>query len=553
MKTKLSQWGLCLLLLVMAAACSGDAKMTGLLEKVPANADFVAVGNLKTVIESAGGSVEEGKIKLPAYVADKMKEATETEEYKDFEAFLKKSGADIDACAITINFYEKLPTVIFALNDEEKFVNAIKGEDFKMKEVKDGVTFYAKATYESEYYTRYCYLAIKDGYVYCHPEVNKERENQTVRAIERLIEEADDASFAGTSFSDYITSGNAAGIAVRVPGELKSTMRDAGIPGDMPDLYEGVVCFKGDLTENAATFSMKWFDEEGNEKDLGALSKFMDMSAKINTDALAYMGADEFIVYAAGLKDVNWDNYIDMMSEAARMSRSDKAMLTIVKSYLEKIDGTVAVGFGLKNGVASISQLEQGEGVAKEASLTIVCEVKSGKATGLISDLKRVLDQYNVDYNDKSGGLSFTLPGGNGSIYLEAKDDILVLSNNKIKDDNNNPVVENVSFGNYIAAAGVYLSKDNPLMKDLKVKNDVKVAFTIDGQTLETTMTLEMDGDNSTGIIGKFVKAIISATEQIEKIMEERYAASNDDYYDDGFTPEPDMWEEPAVADTVAY
>ena len=41
--------------MLMAASCSDNSKMKGLLEQVPADADVVLVGSVKTVLESAGG------------------------------------------------------------------------------------------------------------------------------------------------------------------------------------------------------------------------------------------------------------------------------------------------------------------------------------------------------------------------------------------------------------------------------------------------------------------------------------------------------------------
>ena len=51
---------LCLVLaLVLSTSCSDNAKMKDLLENVPASMDVVMVGNVKTIIESAGGNMED--------------------------------------------------------------------------------------------------------------------------------------------------------------------------------------------------------------------------------------------------------------------------------------------------------------------------------------------------------------------------------------------------------------------------------------------------------------------------------------------------------------
>ena len=42
--------------------------MKDLLENVPASMDVVMVGNVKTIIESAGGNMEDSKIHLPKFL-----------------------------------------------------------------------------------------------------------------------------------------------------------------------------------------------------------------------------------------------------------------------------------------------------------------------------------------------------------------------------------------------------------------------------------------------------------------------------------------------------
>ncbi len=519
---------------------------------MPADADFVAVGNFKTIIESAGGSLEEGKFTLPSFAKDKMKDVTDDEDYQVAVKFLKKCGADVDACAVTGNFYDNVPVFIVALNDEEKFVAALKSEGFSLKETEEGVAFYALMTYESTYsaeYNDYCYVGVYDGFAYAIADVSKENANKTMRIVKNMIDESAETSFADTPFCDYITSGNAAGIAIRMPGEVKSELKENGVSGDMLDMYGGVVCFKGDLTKNVATFSMKCFDEEGNEKDMTAMKKYIDLSAKISADALAYMGKDEVLVYAASIKDVNWDDYLDMVAEVSGMRRSERAALIMAKSYLEKLNGTVAMGLGVKNGMQSFTDIEDDQQSAlTEVSVTMVCEVKEGKANGLINDIKALLDAQNLAYSKTSDGLAILMPGeGSSKFYISAKDDILIMSNQKIAADNN-PVVKNVNFGDYFAAGGLFLSKNNALMKDFGIKNDLKVSVGVDGETLETTAVIEMEGDDQAGIIGTLIKAAFKVADKLDEISRAKYDTSYDgpDYF------EPEEWADSAATDSIA-
>lgn len=74
MKTRLLQWSFAIVAMMIAAACSenGKADIKSLLEHLPDNADMVAAGNLKTVVESAGGRLDRSGITLPSYLDGRL-------------------------------------------------------------------------------------------------------------------------------------------------------------------------------------------------------------------------------------------------------------------------------------------------------------------------------------------------------------------------------------------------------------------------------------------------------------------------------------------------
>lgn len=64
---------LCLVMaVVLSVSCTDNTKMQNLLENIPESTDLVFVGNVKTVLESAGGKIENSMIVLPDYVASEM-------------------------------------------------------------------------------------------------------------------------------------------------------------------------------------------------------------------------------------------------------------------------------------------------------------------------------------------------------------------------------------------------------------------------------------------------------------------------------------------------
>lgn len=159
---------LCLIMAVtLNCSCSDNEKMNVLLENIPANTDFVLVGNLRTIVESAGGKMEDSKIKLPGYLVSYLPNDI-SDKWDNFNSFLKKSGIDTEACAIIADYKENYPVFVFSLNDKNKFIEAIENEKFKEKNSWGDVSFYSKKVYEGSdpEWDDYAYIAINGTCAY---------------------------------------------------------------------------------------------------------------------------------------------------------------------------------------------------------------------------------------------------------------------------------------------------------------------------------------------------------------------------------------------------
>ena len=513
---------LCLVLaLVLSTSCSDNAKMKDLLENVPASMDVVMVGNVKTIIESAGGNMEDSKIHLPKFILNALPDDA-SEGMDKCNRFLKNSGVDIEACALVGNYDDNRPVIVFALNDKDKFVEAIEDEGFKEKSADGDVVIYtAKVSEGSDpEYDDYSYIAINGSCAYLIDEVWVGSDFKPVPYLERLIDDAKENNYANTACGAYIVEGNAGGLAVNFPKEVVKELKQSGVPSELASLYSGSVCMKGNLTNNQCTLDFKLFDQEGNEISAENYSKFMDTSATISEKAMSLLGSDEFMIGAMSLKNFNWDNYSEMLADAAGMARADRAQLNAVMSYFEKVDGTVAWGFGLTNGLESIENLYCGEEPMKQISTTMVVEIKEGKAKQMIDDLKGFMEKAELPFEETSNGLTFNFEniGQTGSIYVKNIDNLIVLANHPIKEDNDNLLVKNTDFVNCLSVFCIGLSKDNKLMRDLGVKNNVKLGMYCKPNTMETSMTLDIDGDDETGVIAKAAKIVINLVEQADDI-----------------------------------
>ena len=548
MKKLLYHLGLCLPVILLATGC-GSNNLAELLEHVPADADFVMTGDIKTILESAGGKAEGSEVKMPDYIGTMQSDRDAREMEKDLQ-WLKNSGIDVTSGAVVfLKYQDRAPFIVFAITDKDKLKKALEVEGFNENDKVDDVDIYVKKD-EGEYgsYTRNSYVAIDGGYGYWIPDVWSD-DDKGMKMIKQYLLSLSNNTMASTDIADYVSEGNVAGMIAKLPSELRREMAKAGVPEEMANLYSGYVCINSKLDGDEAEARLKLFDENGKAKTTEDWNKMMDIKAKIDPEALAYMSPEESLIYAVSMKNINWDKYMDQFDSSGRLSRQDKSFLTIVKSYLEKFDGTVAIGVGLKNGKASIEAIDRGEKVLDHLPLTIVAQTKEGKAASLIKDIKSLLGNQNeLFYTSTSNGLRLTLPKEAGTLWLEAKDNMLILSTLPVK-KGSNPVAEHVNFQDYIFAAALHLGKDNALMRDFDIKNDLTATLAFDAEEGELVLKVKMTGEGETGLIERFVRSVIGMGKKYEQMREERRQQYYEDYMAaDTILPEPDYYGEDSVA-----
>ena len=548
MKKLLYHLGLCLSVILLATAC-GSNNLAELLEHVPADADFVITGDIKTILESAGGKAEGSEVKMPDYIGTMQSDRDAREMEKNLQ-WLKNSGIDVTSGAVVfLKYQDRAPFIVFAITDKDKLKKALEVEGFNENDKVDDVDIYVKKD-EGEYgsYTRNSYVAIDGGYGYWIPDVWSD-DDKGMKMIKQYLLSLSNNTMASTDIADYVSEGNVAGMIAKLPSELRREMAKAGVPEEMANLYSGYVCINSKLDGDEAEARLKLFDENGKAKTTEDWNKMMDIKAKIDPEALAYMSPEESLIYAVSMKNINWDKYMDQFDSSGRLSRQDKSFLTIVKSYLEKFDGTVAIGVGLKNGKASIEAIDRGEKVLDHLPVTIVAQTKEGKAASLIKDIKSLLGNQNeLFYTSTSNGLRLTLPKEAGTLWLEAKDNMLILSTLPVK-KGSNPVAEHVNFQDYIFAAALHLGKDNALMRDFDIKNDLTATLAFDAEEGELVLKVKMTGEGETGLIERFVRSVIGMGKKYEQMREERRQQYYEDYMAaDTILPEPVYYDEDSVA-----
>lgn len=544
MKNTLTLW--LLFAMLVLSSCSEQSKIRRLLEQVPEQTDVVVVADVKTIFNSAGGTVEGGKVVLPDYITGRLsgKDARELDEVLDF---ISTSGIDLDAAAIVVADIDKNPTpvVVVALDDKKKFLGTLEDEEFDEKDSDDNFTYYAKRTYESGYssdYDTYFYIGVSDDFAYLLPDVSASSDVKPVKLISRMAADAADGSFASTPFADYIIDDDSAlGLAFRFPRQMQRELRNAGIPPAVLSMYKGTVCARTSLSDDEATMRFRFLDENGKALDFSWMKDAMDTKARVSAKALSYLNANEFAVGAFAMRDIDWGAITDAMASQPGMPAQYRMAMGVARTYLENIDGTVALGLGLTDGLRSVACIDYNMDVMKQFAATLVVETKPGKASGMASELRSFAEQLGAPVNDGSnGGFSIEIPGAGGSIYVGGDDDVLVISNLPVTDVNTNEAVKSFDLTDYLSAGVVYLPHTNPLMSQLGIDADVRISGISLMPEFESESTLRITGMNTKGIIARLAQVVTSVAESEDiyrrlrrEVRDAKYGRADDyDYAD---------------------
>lgn len=496
-----------LLGVILMTACGSDSTAK-LLSAIPAESDVVVVGNVKTIVESAGGSISDSKLKLPKLIADNLSDS-DSETLDEINDVLKNSGVDVEQAAVVLSYKSGQPVFVFMLADRSKFVGYIEENGFEQQDEENGAVYYSKKTYESEYdsdYDDYSYVTVKDNYAYFVQDVWAKSSFKPMKVIGDMIEEASDESMASLAMADFITAGNAGGVAVKLPRQLKQEMVRNGLPSQVADLYEGYLCMNGALDGDKGTLTMKWFDDNGKPKKIDGFTDYFNTGARIDKDALAYMNNNEQLVCAMAFKDVKWDKYFDMLTGMPGIPAEATVAFSVASAYLEKIDGTIALGVGINGGLESIADIYEGRNVLAQLPVTLVIQTRDGKAKGIMNDITSLIGSIGKPLTETADGWTLEVPELGGAVYGMATDNMLVLSTAPISKNNSNATVKELDFTKYLGYFGMVFNRDNKLMRELGLDYDIIAYSTSNLDETEGIMALQIKGGENEGILAKIIR-----------------------------------------------
>lgn len=508
------------------ASCSKESvSLKAMLERIPADADVACVINVKEWVESAGGSCDGNRIELPAYLAEDFGEAAEQLQ-RSFGIF-DDSGLNLDLAGVSIDHQNGESTFIFKISDEDKFDSFVTRNGCEEM------------------------VLIKDGYAYIRASEKSSKDGNYRERAGELVEKAKKNPASKTDAGKYAVDGDGAFCTIiNIPGGIgvSSFSSLPSLPSlpFMPRLFDGCIAVKGTLGKEKVELRSAWFDKDGKRLDADEVTPWSDASATLSSESLSYLSADEALVFAMELKNVDWNAVTKVFEKALSLAPMQRIVLNMVKTYLEKIDGTVAIGIGFDGNVADFESLLQGDYRLEWFPVTLVVQTAPGKAKGFVGDIAALIAAAGFSTDAIKDSFTVSLPEGMGWLYGSAEDNNVVFSTRPIKRHGDNPAVKAADMSSRAGAVAFALYGHSPISEFFGVKENLLVSAASDAKNAEGVIEIEVTGDGARGAaVERIIRVAAQFARGFEKVKQSAAADSNFtpmeqdedfDYYD-GFEP----------------
>lgn len=472
--------------MVMAVAtissCSCSSSSNDLLDRVPADADYVALGQVKNTIENAGGTLnDEGNtVTLPAYITSAFPEMQEGVD--EFNSNLQENGINYSSVAVFGYFNNDDPIIVAKINDTDK-AKAFYQKNYGDPTTENGATIYTNDSDYAYSSRQECY-AIADGYLYtCQGWYDSDDEMPKNRIL-KAIDEANNKAFSKLGVASALAKANVGGGVINLTRGLNELKREEPQLASLADQLSGYVLITGNLDGPEATVEVSLVDESGdvkswptlpnvnfnNEREQGAYNFFANVfnhRAAFNADMLRYMPQDINMVYGLNIGDLKWDEIITDMQQAHMIGRSDANNMRMAAVYLDSFKGSVALGVGYDGSIADLVNFS--EQTAMQMSFALVVEAKDGKAQQTLSQISALANSFgsSLGIRNTGNGLEFDVPGTDMTIYLTAADNMLILANRPFTGAADNEVTRTAQVGNSPVIIAAAFNKDNTMLREL--------------------------------------------------------------------------------------
>jgi hypothetical protein len=471
---KLSTLMMVALVMLLASCTSSPADK--LLKKIPANATAVAVINVEEVIASAGGSIKGDKVNLPSYVTDSYLSSM-----TDF------AGA-IDPRAVVVAYVPVLheAVAVYSITDENKFVAALSAKGYQQSTTEGDYKAYAADS-------NFPVITADDiAYAICRTM----DASDALAAIKTMHSQAADNNYASTGAAKQFGTHDICG-AVAMSDIL------GGYPEALPitqEMRQSTLVILSDLKGDDLKGSISFVNEKG--KKISLYSEALPSPKNVDLATMRYLGENEVLAFGTNLKGMKWDKALDQMGF---MPGGAAQALALIEPYLRNINGTVAVGLGVNNGMASLAKIVAGQFDPTDLTFTIVAKMASGEAEKTVSTLQSLAVLAGGSTPEK-GGFSVALGSADQRIYVVADQDHLVVSSHAVNTAQKPDVVKDVDWDEWTSGMALRLTPSNSLMRDLNITSGKVEAELYNKTSSEYGFEVEFDDFGAKGFIENLVK-----------------------------------------------
>ena len=473
-------------LFVLSGCSNGKDEEKSLLRRVPADADIAAVVNLKKVVESADGKLDVSKLVLPQYIKDSA-----SKKFIELPGKIAESGINFESAAIWVNAKQKEPYIVFEFKDDWRVITAwlenngyektSNIRDFQIFKTEDGNGSYS-----------HCIFGQGFAYFYGHDIADDKAVSEIIAAAAKPI--------IKTEYGQYIDEGNVLGVAIKI-----GSIVNEQLPGFYNDEGVNRLCIKADLEKDKLEGKAVILDEKGEKVIFNPYNTSFNSAAVISSDALAYIPPSEQLVYGMALKDVDWDSAMSAITNKADIPIYYTMMLGVAKSYLEKLDGTVAIGIGFDGNREDLVNISNFTDAINYFPITVVAEIKPGKAKGMLGDLQAILGTLGMSPASTADGFAAHIPSG-GMLYGSVIKNTIVLSTRPIEKYNSNHAAKLID--GYFAGYGIYLPDNAPYAAGMGIKGNLSASFVSDMKENEGEFEVKI-----TDAEGHFVERLLRLVE----------------------------------------
>lgn len=489
-------------LMLGTASCSKENKSADLYGKLPKDADVAMVVDLPTLLTSARAKYDHDRLILPEYITSRK--GFEADDLAKFNELINEGGVDEKYIGLCIYTSPSIAAAIYKLRDADAYEKFIEREGFEVATKGDRTVYsrVVKGVQSSE--SVYCTICDGYGYIFIFDGVGSSE--NVGRLIDKVIESARKESLATAGAGKYAMEGHSGGMVVNLGSLLNLSASRAGLPLPLSQFNDKLTAVKFDIEGDEIEVESALFDKEGKRIQMSEIYTGFDTKAKISKDALAYISPEENMVYAIALKGVNWDEVVKSVGDALGVNPMQRIMLSMAKTYLEKIDGTVALGLGFDGTSIDLENIINGANPLPYMPITLVAQTTSNSAKGMIGDFSALFASMGLSTHTTSDGFSVPLPSGLGSIYGFYKDNLVVLSTRPVKEYGYNEAVADADMEKYLGAFGLYLPAANPLMQKLEIDKTLLLTSVNDAADSESEMKLKLSGTPECGIVESLLR-----------------------------------------------